>query len=84
MKMIKTEKHYALWCAEKGLDPTRSENIIKFMQDDDVYYSEENLEIYIDEKNEMDWTIEIDGVDYYKHRMDVDVYPTLYYHLRNR
>lgn len=82
--MIKTEKHYAIWCVEKGLDPTRSENIIKFMQDDDVYYSEENLEIYIDEKNEMEFAIIIDGVVYYKHEMDVDGYPTLYYHLRNR
>lgn len=82
--MIKTQEHYVKYCKELGLNPTDSKNIYVFMGDDDVYYSEDNLEIYIDEKNEMEFAIEIDGVDYYKHQMDVDVYPTLFRKLVNR
>lgn len=90
--MVKTEKHYALWCIEKGLNPTKSENIIEFMKDDNVYYSDFG-EIYIDTDNEMNYAFEIDGVDMYYHNsfelpewaVDDDLVDIpLYYHLRNR
>ena len=80
--MKKTQKHYLMWCEELDLTPSYYENTIKFMEADNVYYSDDNGEIYIDDKNEME-LIEEFGSIFYRHEMDVNFMPTLYELLEN-
>lgn len=51
--MIKKQEHYVEYCKELGLDPKDSNNIYKFMEDDEVYYSDDAGEMFIDRNCEM-------------------------------
>lgn len=65
--MIKTNKHYFDYCKELGLNPSQASNIELFMKADNVYYSEDDDLLYIDDFSDMEYYTTLNGIDYYKH-----------------
>lgn len=65
--MIKTQEMYAKYCKELGLTTGVYDNTLRFMNDE-VYYSSDLDEIFIDSENRIEFAFtDVDGVDYYYH-----------------